>query len=251
MALTTAHPALKIHLVPCLQDNYAAIIECSNQQAIVVDPSESQPVLDFLKARGLNLAAILNTHHHHDHIGGNGELKKHFPCRVYGFAGDRHRIQLDVELSDNQIFSVLECQFRVMHIPGHTLGHIAFILNEEDAVFCGDTLFSLGCGRLFEGTPEQMCASLLKLGALRPDCLVYCGHEYTFSNLRFVQALAERDHVDTTNLEKNLQARLNTTHSTLPSTIGFENQHNPFLQACHRGVASFKTMREQKDHFHV
>ena len=173
--------------IPCLVDNYAYIINDNISKAVaVVDPSEASPVIDFLKKQNLKLDYILNTHHHYDHIGGNIELKKLYNAKVIGFAGDKNRIPgIDIALEDNVKWTFGKSSVKILHIPGHTLGHICFFFENEQIAFTGDTLFSLGCGRIFEGDHKQMLTSLNKIKKLPRDTKIYCGHEYTYKNAEF------------------------------------------------------------------
>jgi hydroxyacylglutathione hydrolase len=230
-----------------LKDNYSYVIENGNN-CVVVDPSEAPPIQKFLRDRGLSLEAIFLTHHHWDHVGGAAELKSVFQCPIFGFQGDVARAPIDRPVDDQELLELDFLRFRVLHIPGHTLGHIAYVLNDEAAVFCGDTLFALGCGRLFEGTPEQMTVSLQKLAALNPSCQVYCGHEYTFANLEFAKVVAQ----DPLRIASDiLQKRMSEDQRTIPSNIGFERQWNPFITAVlgQNPVARFADLRSRKDQF--
>ncbi|MBU0859895.1 MAG: hydroxyacylglutathione hydrolase, partial [Alphaproteobacteria bacterium] len=172
-----------VQIVPVLQDNYAYIIESDGVYA-VVDPGEAGPVIEALQKN--KLSAILLTHHHGDHIGGAAELKKRYSAAIIAPAAEEHRIQdIDVMVREGDIYTVGQTEFHVIETPGHTAGHVCFYAPAEKFLFSADTLFSLGCGRLFEGTAEQMWESLQKLAALPDDTLVYCGHEYTAANARF------------------------------------------------------------------
>ncbi len=218
--------------VPCLRDNYAYLVAVAGSpDAVVVDPSEEAPVLAALEREGLRLVGILDTHHHLDHVGGNEALVARFPgIEVVAGESDRGRIPaLTRGVSDGEAFSIAGLAVRALHVPGHTTGAIAFVVEGSD-VFTGDTLFVAGCGRLFEGTPAQMHASLTeKLGALADEVRVWCGHEYTESNLRFAK------HADPDNAAvdasiawaADLRAR---GLPTVPSSIGREKSHNPFLR---------------------
>lgn len=217
--------------VPCLKDNYAYLIHSNGSDAaLVVDPSEAAPVLAALERTSLRLVGILNTHHHFDHVGGNEALVKRFgPLPVYGHASDRGRIPAQtLFLEHGGEFDAAGIQFRVQHIPGHTLGAIAY--GAEGAVFTGDTLFAAGCGRLFEGTPSMMYESLNeKLGSLPDETRVYFGHEYTASNLKFAA------HVEPSNraiAEKaaRVAALREKGEPTTPSTLAEERQTNPFMR---------------------
>ena len=170
---------MHVNLVPCLTDNYAYIINDIVSKTVgVVDPSEALPVIAFLKKQNLKLNYILNTHHHYDHIGGNTELKKLYNAKVVGFVGDKHRIPgIDIMLEDNAKWTFGESSVKILHIPGHTLGHICFFFENEKIAFTGDTLFSLGCGRIFEGDHKQMLTSLNKMKKLPKSTKIYCGHE--------------------------------------------------------------------------
>ena len=178
---------MRVEIIPCLQDNYSyLIIDENNNSACVVDPGEAKPIVDYLKNKNIKLRYILNTHHHFDHIGGNEYLKKKFGSIVVGFKKDINRIpEIDVLLEDNQIWKAENFEAKIIHIPGHTSGHICFHFFQEKLVFTGDTLFSLGCGRIFEGTYKQMFESLNKIKALPKETKVYCGHEYTLNNSKF------------------------------------------------------------------
>tara|TARA_B000000475_G_C15877277_1_gene398900 strand:+ start:110 stop:739 length:630 start_codon:yes stop_codon:yes gene_type:complete len=181
---------MKIEIIKCLQDNYSyLIIDEEEKIACVVDPSEAKPIINFLKDKKIILKYILNTHHHYDHVGGNLELKQKYNCQVIGFKGDKDRIPgIDILLEDNQILKKNNFEAKIYHIPGHTSGHIAFHFLKEKKIFTGDTLFSLGCGRLFEGTYEQMFNSLNKIKKLPKSTEIYCGHEYTLQNSNFCMA---------------------------------------------------------------
>ncbi|KAG8644396.1 hypothetical protein MANES_11G125200v8 [Manihot esculenta] len=175
--------SLQIELVPCLRDNYAYLLHDVDTGTVgVVDPSEAVPVIDALRRKNRNLTYILNTHHHHDHTGGNEELKARYGAKVIGAGTDRDRIPgIDIVLNDGDKWKFAGHEVVVMDTPGHTRGHISFYFPGSGAVFTGDTLFSLSCGRLFEGTPEQMLSSLKKLMSLPDDTNIYCGHEYTLN----------------------------------------------------------------------
>ena len=248
----------EIHIAPALQDNYIYILK-SGPRTAAVDPGEAAPVLKFLQEKGGRLDFIWNTHHHYDHTGGNLELKRACKCSVYGFEGDRRRIPgLDRGLRGEESFLFGETEVKTIFIPGHTLGHIAFYLPEEKRLFCGDTLFGLGCGRLFEGTAQDMFKSLGKLKKLPEETLVYCGHEYTEANGEFVLSLKEgpglgplrRDRRFWKNLEKRMKevrARRSRRLPTVPFALKSELETNPFLRA--GSAEELAELRKKKDGF--
>lgn len=222
---------LTIHLVPCLSDNYAYLVhEPETNSVAVVDPSEAAPVFAALDRHKLKLTQILNTHHHFDHTGGNLELKEKTGARVIGPRADRERIPgIDEEVGEGDTWALGTAKANIFDIPAHTKGHIAFWFEADKAVFTGDTMFAMGCGRLFEGTPAQMWSSLSKLAALPPDTRVYCGHEYTLSNGKFAVTLEPNNQA----LKKRMTEveRLRAEgKATIPSTIGLERETNPFLR---------------------
>jgi len=239
---------MKIEIIKCLQDNYSyLIIDETDQIACVVDPSEAKPIINFLKDKKINLKYILNTHHHHDHVGGNLELKQKYNCEIIGFKGDKDRIpEIDVLLEDNQIWKKNNFEAQIYHIPGHTTGHIAFHFFKEKKIFTGDTLFSLGCGRIFEGTYEQMFHSLKKIKKLPKDTKIYCGHEYTLQNSNFCIAN------DPNNLKlkekiKEINVKIKNNLPTIPSVLIDELECNIFLKA--NDLESFSKLRDLKDNF--
>ena len=181
---------MDVKIIPCLNDNYSYLIfDKSNKNACVIDPSESKPVIKAIEENKVKLKYILNTHHHYDHVGGNKELKEKYDSKIIGFKDDKDRIpEIDILVEDNQIWKEENFEAKIYHIPGHTAGHIAFHFFKEKKIFTGDTLFSLGCGRIFEGTYEQMFNSLNKIKILPKDTEIYCGHEYTLKNGDFCLA---------------------------------------------------------------
>ena len=222
---------MKIEIIPCLNDNYSYLIhdEISNTVAIV-DPSEFIPCDTIISKNYKKLDFILNTHHHYDHVGGNEELKKKYNSKVLGFENDENRIpQIDTVLKDNQEFKIGTLNFTTIFIPGHTRGHVAFYFKKERVVFSGDTLFSLGCGRVFEGTYKQMFQSLNKLKNLPGETKVYCGHEYTFKNLEF--CLKFNPNNDFLKKKKDdIKLSLKNKKPTIPSTIADEIKANIFFR---------------------
>ena len=223
---------MQVHVVCCLRDNYAYLVAGSGGQCVVVDPSEAEPVLAALTERRLALQAILNTHHHHDHVGGNTELVRRFPgIRVYGHSSDRGRIPEQTELLEHgDRFHEVGLGFAVRHIPGHTMGAVAYQV--RDALFTGDTLFVAGCGRLFEGTPADMHRSLNQVLADVPgDVKVYCGHEYTLKNLSFAASI-EPENRAVTALRARAAERLAAGGPSVPFLLSDERAVNPFLR-CH------------------
>ena len=229
---------MKVTPIPCLSDNYAYLLECERSgEAAVVDASEAGPVIEALRARSRrSLAAIYATHHHFDHVGGNDELARAMGAReVVGHASDQGRIPGQtrlVEVGDTLVLGVL--RVCVLHLPGHTLGAVAYHVTEgaDDAggvVFTGDTLFLAGCGRLFEGTPPMMHASLAKLAALPPTTRVFCGHEYTQSNLRFAAHVEPGNAAIADRARRAVELR-SAGAPTVPGTVADELATNPFLR---------------------
>ncbi|HEX3429866.1 MAG TPA: hydroxyacylglutathione hydrolase [Rhizomicrobium sp.] len=238
---------LQIELVPCLRDNYAYLLHDDEGLCAVVDPSEAAPVQSALKARGWRLTHILNTHHHPDHTGGNARLKQESGAEVIGPGKDRERIPaLDTGVDETTPFALGSHRVRVLEIPAHTRAHIAFVFDSEDAVFTGDTLFAMGCGRLFEGTPEMMWRSLSKLMTLPDAMRVYCGHEYTLNNGRFALTL-EPDNDDLKARMREVEDRRAEGAPTIPSTIGLEKRTNPFLRPHSREIRRTLGMESASD----
>ena len=253
---------MKIEIIPCLNDNYSYLIhdEISNTVAIV-DPSEFIPCDTIISKNYQKLDFILNTHHHYDHVGGNEELKKKYNSKVLGFENDKNRIpQIDTVLKDNQEFKIGTLNFTTIFIPGHTRGHVAFYFKKERVVFTGDTLFSLGCGRVFEGTYKQMFQSLNKLKNLPGETKVYCGHEYTFKNLEF--CLKFNPNNDFLKKKKDdIKLSLKNKKPTIPSTIADEIKANIFFRVNDPDVKKainlenspdieiFTKLRDLKDNF--
>lgn len=224
---------LQVVHVPAFEDNYIWLLRGarSGTGAVLVaavDPGDAEPVFDYLEKSGDRLTAILCTHHHADHVGGVGELVARHAVPVYGPANERipHRDH-DLRDGDHIAIAALNLSFDIIGIPGHTLGHIAYY--GHDALFCGDTLFSAGCGRLFEGTAEQMAHSLARLSALPADTRVYCGHEYTEANLRFARRV-EPENADVVSYVELARLRRTQGQPTLPSTLALERAVNPFLR---------------------
>jgi hydroxyacylglutathione hydrolase len=255
---------MKIHQIPLLRDNYGYLLVCEKtRQTAIVDPSEAEPVLRRIEQEKVEPRAILNTHHHRDHTGGNEELLAHYKVDVYGHRSDSARIPgLTRGVEEGEAVQIGELKGKVFFIPGHTTGHIAYLF--ENNLFCGDTLFTAGCGRLFEGTPEQMQASLKKLMALPDNTKVYCGHEYTESNLRFAMSVEPKNPKLVSRFER-VQGLRTRGAPTVPSTLEEEKQTNPFLRwdskeiqanvkAANRDarldpVSVFAAVRKMKDSF--
>jgi hydroxyacylglutathione hydrolase len=218
---------ISVHPVRAFADNYVWTLRRGGRAA-VVDPGDAAPVLAYLKAEKLELTAILNTHHHADHVGGNAELLAHYKVPVYG-PRDERIATVSHRVGEGERFTLEDfgIEFQVLEIPGHTRSHIAFY--GGGMLFCGDTLFACGCGRLFEGTPAQMHASLAKLAQLPDATRVYCGHEYTLANIRFAKA-AEAGNPELAKWERAASALRAQDEPTLPSTLAQEKLGNPFLR---------------------
>lgn len=225
---------MRIVPVPCLKDNYAYLLIAEGGEAAVVDVSEAAPVLAALEREGARAVAILSTHHHMDHVGGNQELLARYPgIPVYGHAYDQEHGRIPGQTvalrGEGEGFTVLGAQVEALYIPGHTLGAVAYHFPEEGVVFTGDTLFQAGCGRLFEGTAPMMHRSLQRLARLPPETRVYCGHEYAASNLRFAQAVEPESEAVARRAEK-VGAQRAAGQPSVPTTLQEELDTNPFLR---------------------
>ena len=239
---------MHIEIIRCLQDNYSyLIIDGTNNTACVIDPSEAKPIIDYIEKKEINLKFILNTHHHRDHVNGNLEIKKKFNSKVVGYKGDKERIPgIDFLLDDNQIWEEDRFKAKIYHIPGHTSGHVAFHFFNEKKIFTGDTLFSLGCGRIFEGTYKQMYDSLQKIKKLPKETEIYFGHEYTLQNSNFC-ILNDSKNPKLKEKILEINEKLDNHVPTVPSILSDELECNIFLKA--KDLESFSKLRELKDNF--
>lgn len=222
---------LEVYQFPCLSDNYGYLIhDAKHGLTATIDTPEVGPINAALESKGWKLTHILNTHHHYDHAGGNLELKEQWGCTIVGSGPDADRIPgIDVKVSDGDTYDFGDYTAEVFDVSGHTIGHIAFYFASEDMLFSGDALFALGCGRLFEGTPDQMWTSLQKLKALPDATTVYCAHEYTAANAAFALSVEPDNGALKTRVEEIRQLRAEGK-PTVPSNLGVEKATNPFLR---------------------
>ncbi|MFT6388611.1 MAG: hydroxyacylglutathione hydrolase [Cellvibrionaceae bacterium] len=235
---------IKITPIPAFSDNYLWLIENTQNgqdknDAVVVDPGDAEPVLKVLREKNLNLAGILITHHHSDHIAGIDDLLSYYDVPVYGPYSKRIP-QISVELKEGDEVALFDraLTLKVLEVPGHTYDHIAYVgdINQQAALFCGDTLFAAGCGRLFDGTHEQFYRSLHKLNSLPLHTQIYCTHEYTLSNLAFAKAVEPKNKAIQGRI-KNEQLKREKNQATLPTNLALERQTNPFLRYQEPGVS--------------
>ena len=239
---------MNIEIIKCLKDNYSyLIIDEKTKSACVVDPSEAKPIINFIEKNKIYLKFILNTHHHYDHVGGNKDLKKKYNAKVIGFEGDKDRIpEIDICLKDRETWKNKNFEFKIFHIPGHTSGHICFNFFKEKLLFTGDTLFSLGCGRIFEGTYEQMFNSLELIKSFSLETKIYCGHEYTLKNSDFC-SIHDKENSKLTEKILSIKEKLNKGLPTIPSTLKEELETNIFLKC--NSIENFSKLRDLKDNF--
>jgi hydroxyacylglutathione hydrolase len=229
--------ALEIHMFPCLADNYGFLIhEADAGITATVDTPDADAIVAALSERSWQLTHILNTHHHPDHAGGNLRLKERTGCQVVGPRADAARIPgIDVLVGEGDELSFGDHRICVFDTPGHTRGHIVYYLPDNRVAFVGDTLFAMGCGRLFEGTPEQMWASLQKIMRWPDETAIYCAHEYTYANARFALTV-EPDNLDLARRIKAVKERRARNEPTVPTTLGLEKATNPFLRPMSRNL---------------
>lgn len=253
---------IEVVQIPCLNDNYGYLIhEPGSGLTATIDTPEVAPINAALEQRGWRLTHIFNTHHHFDHAGGNEALKEQWGCTVVGADNDAARIPgIDQRVVDGDRFAFGSVEVTVFEVPGHTSGHIAFYLASEAMVFVGDTLFALGCGRLFEGSPQQMWNSLQKLMALPDETVVYCAHEYTQANAAFALSV-EPDNPDLQKRSQQIDQLREKGEPTVPTSIGLERATNPFVRPSSSGLRAqiglesasdvevFAETRRRKDNF--
>ena len=239
---------MNVEIIKCLKDNYSyLVIDEKNQSACVIDPSEAKPIINFIEKNKIHLKFILNTHHHYDHVGGNKELKQKYNTKIIGFEEDKNRIpEIDICLKDRDVWKNNNFEFKIFHIPGHTLGHICFNFFKEKLLFTGDTLFSLGCGRIFEGTYEQMFNSIKLLKSFDLKTKIYCGHEYTLKNSDFC-LMHDKKNLKLKEKILLIKEKLNKNLPTVPSTLKEELETNIFLKC--DSVETFSKLRNLKDNF--
>jgi len=237
-----------VRAIPCLSDNYAWLLrDAATGTVALCDPGEAEPILDALRAEGGRLDAVLLTHHHADHVDGVAAVVAATGARVFGNRADSHRLPpLDHVFAPGETFALGSGQVEVIDTPGHTRGHVALHVPDASAVLCGDTLFSLGCGRLLEGTATDMFASLARLAALPPDTLACCGHEYTESNARFALSV-DPDNPALRARAAEVARQRRDGLPTVPTTIAAEREANPFLRAA--DAEALAALRTAKDRF--
>lgn len=253
---------LEIVQIPVLQDNYLYLIhEPTSGETAIVDPAVEEPVVAELEARGWRLTHIFNTHHHWDHTGANLALKERYGLTIIGPEADKDRIPgIDICVKEGDTAMLGGVAADVYFVPGHTRGHIAYHFPKDDALFCGDTIFSMGCGRLFEGTPDQMWTSLQKLMALPDSTRIYCAHEYTTANGNFALSVEPKNAALNARMAE-VQALRTDGQPTVPSTLGVEKETNPFLRPMSEEIQAmvgltgaplvdvFAEVRHRKDNF--
>jgi hydroxyacylglutathione hydrolase len=238
---------LAVSAIPVLNDNYVWMIQDTETgETAAVDPSVADPVLDAATANGFRIRQVLNTHWHPDHTGGNGGIKASTGCSITAPAEARRVSEVDHVVAEGDRVSVVGSEATVWDIPAHTAGHVAYYFEEEGMIFVGDTMFAMGCGRLFEGTAEQMYANLQRIAALPEDVRIFCGHEYTLSNARFATQ-AEPGTAAIADRMATVQAQRDAGQITLPTTVALERETNPFVRASN--VEEFARLRRDKDSF--
>ena len=223
---------LKIFIINALSDNYIYLLRNEQKNLTsVIDPGEAEPVIKFLNDENWHLDEIINTHHHNDHIGGNDKLLSVYKSKLIAPSYEKNRISnVDIFVSDNENVNIAGVSTNVIHTPGHTLGHVCFYMPKEKCLFSGDTLFYLGCGRVFEGTIGQMWLSLVKLRSLPDETTVYCGHEYTLSNMKFANYI-ESNNPLLNKVSLDIKNKREKGLPTIPFNLGIEKKINPFLRA--------------------
>ena len=239
---------LEIQQVAVLNDNYIYLIHDSESgETVVIDPALADPVLNILRQNNWQLKYILNTHHHADHTGGNLSIKEYTGCKIAACAADQKRIPgIDLKLSEGDTLTLGTHTIQVMSCPGHTTGHIAFYIADSDALFCGDTLFAMGCGRLFEGTAQQMQQSLKKFTALPLDTKIYCAHEYTAANAQFALSV-EPNNPDLLRTIERIKQLRSAHQATVPTTLEQELATNPFLRTDSSEIKQTLDMQDASD----
>ena len=239
---------LEIVAVPAFSDNYLWLVhDHDSGETAVVDPGDPAPVMAEAERRGWTVSKILNTHWHPDHTGGNLAIKEASGATIIGPLGENGRVPgLDVALKEGDRIAIGAHQAEIWEVPGHTLGHIAYIFRDDGVAFVGDTMFAMGCGRLFEGSPEQMHHSLGRLASLPEDTRLYCAHEYTLANARFA-AHAFPENKEIAARLRHVEQERSDARSTVPTTVGDERATNPFLLA--ENVEQFADLRAKKDNF--
>jgi hydroxyacylglutathione hydrolase len=238
--------AIEIVRVPVLSDNYVWLVhEATSGETLVIDPAVAEPVLAAAEARGWKITQIWNTHWHPDHVGGNAQIKAATGCVITGPAAEAERIStLDVQVRGGDVVHLGDVRAMVLDVPAHTAGHIAYHFEIEQVAFVGDTLFAMGCGRLFEGTAAQMFNNMRKLEALGDDTAIYCAHEYTLSNARFAVTI-EPDNAALQQRVSDVVAARERGEATVPTTIALERATNPFMRAS--SVEELAARRAAKD----
>ncbi len=238
---------ISVTLVPVLEDNYSYILTADNGQCAVIDPGDGEELVRVLKQKSLIADYIFNTHHHSDHVAGNHAVKSYCKCKLIGPESEMKRIaSIDIPVNAQSALTFGGEDVQVIETPGHTSGHICFYFPDSKILLSGDTLFAMGCGRLFEGSAEDMYTSLQKLKFLPGDTRVYCGHEYTLANAQFCHHAAP-DNQDITNRLKEIKKIRDNGAPTIPSTIEEETKTNVFLMA--KSAEEFASLRTQKDNF--
>ncbi len=253
---------LNVNLIKCLTDNYSYIIFNSNsKKAIIIDPAEAKPLADEITKLNLDLEYVLITHHHEDHVGGNMDLKNKFNCKIIGFEDDSIRIPgIDIKIKDKEIFKFEDEEIQLNFSPGHTSGHVFFYFKKNKLAFVGDVVFSLGCGRIFEGTAKEMFNSVNKIKSLPDDVKIFCGHEYTEGNLKFCLSYDDKnDHLKKRAVE--IKTLRDNGRPTVPTTVLNEKNTNIFFRCDNKAISHklglegqspekvFEKLRELKDNF--